>query len=67
MIYSVIKDGIVINTIIWDGKAEWNKKDIDKVIKRSNTTIGDKYKNNKFYRDVEDENGNKIETEIKEV
>ena len=28
MIYSVIKDGIVINTIIWDGKAEWNKKEI---------------------------------------
>jgi len=67
MIYSVIKDGIVINTIEWDGEAEWDKKNADKVIKHSRASIGDKYKNNKFYREVEDEDGNKIEIEIEEV
>jgi len=67
MIYFVIKDGLVINTIEWDGKAKWDKNDADKVVKHNNTSIGDKYKNNKFYRDIEDEDGNKIETEMKEV
>ena len=67
MIYSVIKDGVVINTIVWDGKAEWSNKKADKVVKHSRASIGDKYKNNKFYRDIEDEDGNKIETEMKEV
>ncbi len=41
--YAIIKDDVVINVIIWDGKSEWNSPEGTKVIQSDSLNIGDKY------------------------
>ncbi len=41
--YAIIKDNIVINVIIWDGKSKWNGPLGAQIVQSDTLNIGDKY------------------------
>lgn len=54
--YALVENGLVINTIIWDGKSEWSPGDGVTVIQLDDSdavSIGDSYDGSKFIlRDI---------------
>ena len=41
--YAIIKDGVVINVIIWDGESNWKAPEGTQLIKSDSLNNGDNY------------------------
>lgn len=55
-IYAIVKDGIVTNLAVWDGKTKWKPNGGGELIEvKSDVGIGWTYSNNKFMPPVDEE------------
>lgn len=41
--YAIIKENIVINVIIWDGKSDWKNPEGTELVQSDSLNIGDRY------------------------
>lgn len=46
--YAIVKDGTVINTIVWDGESDWQPSEGEAILCPEDVSIGWKYEKGRF-------------------